>query len=198
MKEENEMKDTKVLLQEIDKELRKNLSEKRYQHSIGVMKKAEELAKKYNVDINKARLVGLAHDIAKEMPREEKLQYVKDHQLEMDEIEKINVELLHGKIGADICKEKFEFSEDMQNAIKYHTTGNPEMDDLAKIILIADKTEAGRTYIDFEKVAESEKKSLNAEVVYLLDVSIKYTIDKGSLVHPDSIITRNGFLLENR
>lgn len=198
MKEENEMKDTKVLLQEIDKELRKNLSEKRYQHSIGVMKKAEELAKKYNVDINKARLVGLAHDIAKEMPREEKLQYIQNHQIEIDEIEKINVELLHGKIGADICKEKFEFSEDMQNAIKYHTTGNPEMDDLAKIILIADKTEAGRTYIDFEKVAESEKKSLNAEVVYLLDVSIKYTIDKGSLVHPDSIITRNGFLLENR
>ena len=192
------MKDTKVLLQEIDKELRKNLSEKRYQHSIGVMKKAEELAKKYNVDINKARLVGLAHDIAKEMPREEKLQYIQNHQIEIDEIEKINVELLHGKIGADICKEKFEFSEDMQNAIKYHTTGNPEMDDLAKIILIADKTEAGRTYIDFEKVAESEKKSLNAEVVYLLDVSIKYTIDKGSLVHPDSIITRNGFLLENR
>ena len=43
------------------------LSEKRYMHSVGVMRKAEQLAKKYGIDVNKAKLAGLAHDIAKEM-----------------------------------------------------------------------------------------------------------------------------------
>lgn len=189
------MKDTQILLKEIDSDIRENLSEKRYKHSIGVMVKAQELAKKYGVDVEKARLVGLAHDIAKEIPIEEKLKYVKENNIEIDEIEEICVELLHGKIGADICKKKYGFSEDMQKAIQYHTTGNPEMDDLAKIILIADKTEEGRRpYIDFEKVEEYAKLGLNAELIHSLDVSIEYTIRKGKIIHPDSIYTRNRFL----
>lgn len=190
------MKCTEDLLKEIDKDIKKVLSEKRYQHSIGVMEKAIELAKKYHVDVDKAKLVGLAHDIAKEMSKEEKLRYVEVHNIVIDDIEKANVELLHGKIGANICKERYEFSEDMQQAIIYHTTGNPDMDDLAKIILVADKTEAGRKYIDFEKIQEIEKKGINELVVYLLDESIKFTIDKGSLIHPDSIYTRNRLLAE--
>lgn len=190
------MKDTEILLKEIDADIKKILSEKRYKHSVGVMKKAEELARKYGVDIEKAKVVGLAHDIAKEISKEEKLQYVKENNIEIDEIEKISIELLHGKIGADICKKKYGFSEDMQKAIQYHTTGNPEMDDLAKIILIADKTEEGRRpYIDFEKVEEYAKLGLNAELIHSLDVSIEYTIKKGTVIHPDSIYTRNNFLI---
>lgn len=190
------MEDIENLIKKIDTDIKKILSQKRYNHSIGVMKKAEKLAEKYNVDINKARLVGLAHDIAKEIPKEEKLEYVKSHNIEIDEIEKINVELLHTKIGADICKNKYGFTEDMQKAIEYHTTGNPKMDNLAKIILIADKIEDGRENINKEEIEEAEKQGINAIIVYLLDKSIKYTIEKKSLIHPDSIYTRNRFLLE--
>lgn len=190
------MKDTQVLLEEINKDIKSKLSEKRYEHSIGVMKKIGELAKKYNVDINRARLVGIAHDIAKEMSTEDKLRYVKEHNIEIDEIEQINVELLHTKIGADICKNKYGFEKKMQDAIKYHTTGNPNMDDLAKILLIADKTENGRTYIDFAKIEKLEEKGINELLIYVLDESIKFTIDKGKIIHPDSIYTRNAFLLK--
>lgn len=189
------MKETNQLLEEINQDIKNTLSEKRYYHSIGVMKKAEELAKKYHVDVDKARLVGLAHDIAKQIPPNEKLEYVKEHHIEIDEIEKINVELLHAKIGADICKNKYGFTQDMQDAIRYHTTGSPEMDDLAKVILIADKTEEGRGNIDREKIKELEEKGLNAELVYLIDRSILYTINKGGLIHPDSIYTRNRFFM---
>lgn len=190
------MKDVENLLKKIDEDIKMNLSEKRYIHSVGVMKKAEELAKKYHIDIDKAKLVGLAHDIAKEMPREEKLQYVKENNIPMDEIEELVVELLHGKIGADICKKRYGFSEDMQKAIIYHTTGNPEMDDLAKIILIADKTEEGRRlYIDFDEVEKYAELGLNAELIHALDLSIQYTIKKGKIIHPDSIYTRNRFLM---
>lgn len=189
------MKDTEILLKEINADIKKILSEKRYKHSIGVMKKAEELAKKYGVDEEKAKLVGLAHDIAKEMPKEEKIKYVIENNIEIDDIERESVELLHGKIGADICRKKYEFTEDMQKAIEYHTTGKPEMDNLAKIILIADKTEEGRRpYIDFQKVEECAQLGINAELIHSLDLSIIYTIDKGRKIHPDSIYTRNYFL----
>lgn len=189
------MKKTDILLEEINQDIKRILSEKRYIHSLGVMNKAEELAKQYHINVDKAKIVGLAHDIAKEMSKEEKIAYVKNHNIEIDEIEKINIELLHGKIGADICKNKYQFSQDMQDAIRYHTTGSPEMDDLAKIILIADKTEAGRKNIDQEEMKELEQKGLEQEVVALLDRSIIYTIKKGGLIHPDSVYTRNRFFM---
>lgn len=188
------MKDVEILLQEIKEDAKRMLSEKRYHHSIGVMKKAEELAKKYGVDVNKAKLVGLAHDIAKEMPKETIPKYVEEHQIIIDKFEAENMGLLHAKIGASFCKEKYDFSEDMQKAIEYHTTGKPEMDDLAKIIFIADKTEEGRKYVDFVKVSEKEAEGLNSLLLYILDNSIIHIIEKGKTMHPDTVITRNYFL----
>ncbi len=191
------MKETEELLKQIEQDIKNNLTPKRYEHSIRVMKRAEELAKKYNVDVKKAKIVGLAHDIAKDMSKEQKLAYVEENQIETDEIERINIELLHGKIGADICKKRYDFPDDMQKAILYHTLGNPNMDELAKIIFIADKTEEDRTYVDFEKLKEAEKNGLNSLMIYVLDMSIKYTIYKGKIIHPDSIYTRNYFLIHN-
>lgn len=188
------MKNAESLLKVIDKDAKQMLSEKRYIHSVGVMKKAEQLAKKYRLDVDKAKLVGLAHDIAKEMSKEDILKYVQEHKISVDEYESENLSLLHGKIGANFCKNKYGFSEDMQKAIEYHITGNPNMDDLAKIILVADKTEEGRTYIDFEAVKQKENEGLNSILLYVLDNSIIYIIEKGKKMHPNTVITRNYFL----
>lgn len=194
------MEKAEELLNKIDNDLKKVLSEKRYNHSLGVMKKAEELAKIYKIDIDKAKLVGLAHDIGKELSKEEMLEYARENNIEVDSVEEVNVGLLHAKIGADICKKKYGFSQDMQNAIKYHTVGNENMDLLAKIIYVADKIEDGRTYKDEEKMKELQvvrdlaTKDINKALVYEIDSSITYTIQKHKLIHPDSILTRNMLL----
>lgn len=188
------------LLNKINNDLRNILSERRYKHSLGVMKKAEELAKIYNIDINKAKLVGLAHDIGKELSDEQKLKYAQENNLEVDNVEKINVGLLHAKIGADMCKKKYGFSEDMQEAIKFHTVGNENMDLFAKIIYVADKIEDGRMYKDEEKMKELQEirelasKNIDEALLYEIDSSIKYTIQKHKLIHPDSIFLRNKLL----
>ena len=91
-------------IEQIKKELKNMLSEKRYIHSIGVMKMASELAKIYNVDIEMAQIAGLLHDNAKEMTDEEMLQYVKENNIKISETEKNSIQLLHGKIGAVIAK----------------------------------------------------------------------------------------------
>lgn len=194
------MEKAEELLNKIDNDLKKVLSEKRYNHSLGVMKKAEELAKIYKIDVDKAKLVGLAHDIGKELSKEEMLEYARENNIEVDSVEEVNVGLLHAKIGADICKKKYGFSQDMQNAIKYHTVGNENMDLLAKIIYVADKIEDGRTYNSEEKMKELQvvrdlaTKDINKALVYEIDSSITYTIQKHKLIHPDSILTRNMLL----
>ncbi len=192
----------KELENKINQEVKAILSEKRYMHSLGVMKKAEELAKKYGVDVAKARLVGIAHDMAKEMSKEEKLEYAEKNSLPVDSIEKVNVGLLHGKIAADICKKKYNFTESMCKAIEYHTTGNENMDLLAKIIFVADKIEENRSYKSLERQQELEEmrkmalENLDKTVLYLIDSSLTYTIQKKELIHPDSISTRNEIIIE--
>lgn len=188
------------LLNRINNDLKNTLSEKRYKHSLGVMKKAEELASIYGIDTNVAKLTGLAHDIGKEFSDEEMLKYAKENNIEVDNVEKVNVGLLHAKIGADICKKKYNFTEEMQNAIKYHTVGNENMDLLAKIIFVADKTEEGRNYKkdekneQLQKVRELSKIDINKALLYEIDSSLIYTIQKHKLVHTDSILTRNKLL----
>lgn len=188
----------KFNLEQILEDVKNILSEKRYVHSVGVMKQAENLAKKYGQDVEVAKAVGIAHDIAKEIPEEEKLKYVKENNIKIDKIEGINVGLLHAKIGADICKKKYNFSEDMQNAIKYHTTGHENMDTLAKILFVADKTEESRKYEDIEIVRNLANEDLDKCMLYILDYMLIDNVNRKKLIHPDSINTRNRIMLENK
>ncbi|MCI9247101.1 MAG: HD domain-containing protein [Clostridia bacterium] len=180
-------------IENIQAELKGILSEKRYQHSIGVMKKAEELAKQYGINTHIAALTGLAHDIGKEISNVEKIKYCKDHQIEIDEIEIHNVGLLHAKIGADITK-KYGFTEEMQKAILYHTTGHLDMDLLAKIVFVADKIEENREYEGVENLRKLAMQDIEKCTLVILDHTIKKNIDKGVLIHPDGIFARNQLL----
>lgn len=75
----------------IKEDLKNILSEKRYNHSVGAAKVAIQLAKIYHEDEDICAITALVHDIAKEIPNDEKLIYVKENNIEIDEIEKYNV-----------------------------------------------------------------------------------------------------------
>jgi len=193
LREEGKKVQIMETIENIQEELKNILSEKRYNHSIGVMKKAEELAKQYNIDSHVAALTGLAHDMAKELPNEEKINYCKEHEIKIDEIEKQNVGLLHAKIGADITK-KYGFTKEMQNAILYHTTGHLDMDLLAKIVFVADKIEENRDYEGVEDLRKLAMQDIDKCTLIILDYTTKKNIDKGVLIHPDGIFARNQLL----
>lgn len=173
-------------LEEIRKELIKKLTEKRYTHSLNVMEKCEELAKTYGENIEKAKLVGLAHDIAKEMTIEEMFEYVKNNNIEIDEIEKANPKLLHAKIGADICKKEYNFNEEMAKAIEAHTTGKENMSKLAKILYISDAISKERTGEYVAKARELATENLDKTMAYLLETFICDCKTRGKQVHPDA------------
>ena len=184
------------LEEQINKDIKEKLSENRYIHSIGVMKKAEELAKFSGLDGKKARLIGLAHDIAKQMPLVEIKEYISKYNVELDEIEKANIELAHAKIGADIVKRKYNFDEQMVNAVKYHTTGHPSMDMMAKIIFMADKVEENRDYEDIEERRKLTLENIDKAIIETINYTTIESINRGKMIHTDSIDTRN-ILLNN-
>lgn len=132
-------------IQKLKKELAKELDSKRYEHTLGVAYTAACLAMRYDLDMNRAYIAGLLHDCAKCMTHEERLRYCQKHDLEVTEIEKQNPALLHAKVGAEMCRHKYDIKdEEICSAVRFHTTGRPAMTLLEKIIFIADYLEPNR------------------------------------------------------
>ena len=184
--------------EEIEKIVRETLSEKRYNHSVGVAKRAVELAKIHGEDEKKAKIIGIAHDIAKEMPKEEALIYAKENGIIFDEIEEKEPSLWHSKMGADIAIKKLGFTKEMAQAIVYHTTGHINMNNMDKIIYLADKTEEGRTFIDLESAKNISNKNLDEGVLYVAKFALNYSLNKNSLIHPDTVHLINKLITKNK
>lgn len=76
------------------------------------------------------------------------------------------------------------------------------MNTMDKIIYIADKTEENRKQKDMtlnlEKAIELSNKDLDEGILYIAENSIKYSIEKGSLIHPDTINLINKIILKRR
>lgn len=183
-------------IEEIKNEVKEMLSEKRFYHSECVMERAIELAKIYNADVEKATLAGITHDIAKELSKEEKIQYANENGLPVDEIEKLSPGLLHGKIAADMCRKKYGFDEEIQGAITYHTTGKANMTLLEKIIFVADCSGKDRDFPDIEFFRDLCNKDLDKAVLYCLEYVLKDCIEKKKLIHPNTLNARNYMLQE--
>lgn len=181
-------------LEEIQEYIKNILSEKRYYHSVCVMERSKELAEKYGADVKIAEKIGIAHDVAKEMTEEEKLQYVKINNIEIDDTERQNTPLLHAKIGKDIAIKKFGFTENMGQAIENHTTGNKDMDIYSKILFIADRTSIDRNFEDLEYLNKLVDKGIDEAVLYVLDKKIELQIKKRASIHLNGIIARNWIL----
>ncbi|MEE0861929.1 MAG: bis(5'-nucleosyl)-tetraphosphatase (symmetrical) YqeK [Lachnospiraceae bacterium] len=131
------------------KKLRKNvkdvMTKSRYEHTLGVEFTAASLAMRYEVDIEKAELAGLLHDCAKCIDSEDTLDDCKKYNIELTDVEKRNPFLIHSKLGAVHAKKLYGVDdEDIISAIRFHTTGKPDMTMLEKIIFIADYIEPGR------------------------------------------------------
>ncbi len=180
--------------QEVYEIVKSRLSEYRFHHSECVANRCVELATLYQVDKEAARLVGIVHDLAKEMPSEEKIEYCQKHHLKIDEIEKNNPGLLHGKIAAHIAKKEFGFSEDLCSAIAYHTTAKENMSQLDKIMYVADMTSTDRQFPNKEAIVKLGNENLDECVMYILKIGIGQRMSQNKKIHLNSVKALNFFM----
>lgn len=121
------------------------MTKARYEHTLGVEFTAASLAMRYGVDIDKAEIAGLLHDCAKCIDDEDKFDDCKKYKIELTDVEKRNPFLIHSKLGAVYANKLYGIDdEEVISAIRFHTTGKPDMTLLEKIIFIADYIEPGR------------------------------------------------------
>lgn len=125
--------------------LKNALTLDRYMHTIGVAFTAAAMAMKYGTDTDKALLAGLLHDCAKCFSYDDKIALCNGGNVDLTETELANPALIHAKLGAYIAKRDYGITDlEILDAIRTHTTGEPDMGILQKIIFLADLIEPGR------------------------------------------------------
>lgn len=184
--------------EEIEKIVKEKLSEKRFHHSMCVVKRCEELAIRYGENVEKARLVGLVHDMAKEIPEEEKILYAEQNNLGIDDVERAKPSMLHGKIAGDMAKKQFSFTDDMVEAVAYHTTGKANMSMLDKILYIADATGDDRTWDDVQYVKDLADSDIDRALMYMFNLEIEDKLKEDKAIHVNTILARNYLILNQK
>ena len=125
---------------DIKTKLKQTQNEGRYEHTKGVMYTAGCLAMAHKYPLDRAMLAGLLHDCAKCLPDNEILRLCREHNISVSPIEESNPFLLHAKLGAYLAETEYDITDpEILHAIKVHTTGEPDMSTLDKIIFIAQK-----------------------------------------------------------
>lgn len=122
-------------IEKIKTDLKNNLSEFRYEHSLLVATCAVSLAEHYHLDTDDAYVAGLLHDIAKEYTEEQNKEYPVESKFLTTEYSPV----LHAIVGALVAKDKYGMDTDICQAIRYHALGDIKMNLFDKVIFIADK-----------------------------------------------------------
>lgn len=175
------------------------LSEYRYGHSLNVAKAAVELAKAHNGNEKKAYIAGILHDITKELPLEEQLSLMLEHNIELNETQKVSPQVWHQKSGAIFVKHRIGINdENIINAIAHHTTGRAGMSKLEKIVYIADLISEERDYKDVRKIRKMAFKGLNKTMIECLRFSVNSLSGSTKLIDEDTLMAYNYFLLKKK
>lgn len=187
-------------IDEMEKRLKGRLKERRYKHSKGVAEEAVKLARRNEVEEEKAYIAGLLHDCGREYEEEEMIKEAERRNIAIGEIERANPMLLHAYIGAIKAKEEYGIEEEeIIAAIWRHTVGGKNMSKLEKIIYLADMIEESREYEGVEELREIVKtKELDEVVEYGMEETIKYVIKKRKMIHPETIMARNEILMSRK
>ena len=156
-------------IEKIKQKVKELVNNERYNHCLLTGEAAIELAKQYNYDTSIAYIVGISHDIAKDFDDAKNRYWVDKYQLPKDLLSKDYRKMIHADIGALVCKEWFNYTDEMCNAIKYHTIPNEDMSLLDKIIFIADKIGRNDIPEELKDLKEVAFKNIDAAIVLFLE-----------------------------
>ena len=175
---------TKADLKHLTPEELRPIKPKRMPHVLGTEQEAAFLAEKYGADGTAARIAALLHDCTKKLDMDRQLSLCRHYGIDLDPLEQVSLKLLHSKTGAAVARDKFGVSDEIYNAIYYHTTGKADMTLLEKIIYLADYIEPSRRFPGVDELRRAVHTDLNEGLYRALLDSVKELQGYGSPVHP--------------
>ncbi len=178
------------MINKIKEEMKKSLTLKRYNHTLGVEKVAIELAELYGADKLKVRKGALLHDCSKQF-KIERMRELCDCDETIKTYGHLG-ELLHGFSGSVYAKKTFGITdEDILNSIRYHTIGRRGMSIVEKIIYVADAIEPSRTHPEVAEIRRLAYENIDDAIIHEVDRKVEFLIKIEAIIHPNTIDMRN-------
>lgn len=162
------------------------LNPNRVAHVMGCEQEAVRLAKRWGADEGLAAEAGILHDITKKLKGPEQLKLCERYGIMTDIDERANYKLLHSKTGAALSRELFGISDEVYNAIFWHTTAKPDMSLLEKILYMADYIEPNRDFEGVEKLRALAYTNLDESLILGLKMSLEDLKRRGAKPHINS------------
>ena len=173
-------------------EIKKHLQPERLYHSINVAEEAKKLALHYGADPEKAYTAGLLHDILKNTPDSELLNFFREKGIILTRTEQVSRKTWHAIAWEAYCRLKLSVTDsEILSAIRWHTTARAGMTLLDKVIFIADFISADRDYDGVERMREKAYISLESAMLEGLQFTLAELIENGWAVHEDSLAAYN-------
>ena len=167
---------------------------KRIAHVQGTEGEAVRLARRWGANEEHARRAAILHDCTKYLELDEQLTLCAQYGVELDDMERGAVKLLHSKTGSALARYVFGEPEEVWQAICWHTTGKADMTLLEKILYIADYMEPTRDFEGVEKLRELAYADLDAAVLLGTEMSVEEMVQRGNPIHPNTLAARDYLL----
>jgi nicotinate-nucleotide adenylyltransferase len=107
--------------------------------------------------------------------------------VELDELEKKAVKLLHSKTGACIAEAVFGEPEPVYQAIFWHTTAKADMTTLEKILYLADYIEPNRDFDGVERLRALAYRDLDKALLLGVETTIQEMVDRNLPIHNNTL-----------
>ena len=167
----------------------------REKHILSTRELSIKIAEKYNIDVNKASLAALCHDLGKRYKDDEMRKII----LENDNIEYpkyITGALLHARVSAIITEKEFNITDkEILDAIESHTVGHSNMTMLEKIIYAADYLEPTRKLEAADKIREKIFIDFDNAFLDVVLESINFVLSKKQYLSDKTIELYNSLVI---
>lgn len=163
----------------LEREVVALLKENRVAHVLGCRDAAVALAERYGADVTDAARAGLLHDITKAIDGPLQLTLCDEYGILLNKFSQENPKTLHALTGSLVAEQIFGENEAVVTAIRYHTTGRPDMSLLEKIIYMADYIEANRNFPGVEEMRKAAFEDLDVAMLMGLESAMAHVRRQG-------------------
>ena len=177
---------TGVAFIDLRKRVREAIGQRhRYAHTLRVTRLAVRLARRHDEDVERARVAGMLHDLARLYSAELLLMECRARGMPIDDFERAHPRVLHARLGAELARERFDVRDErVLTAIRAHTLGAGTMSRLDAIVYLADSLEPDRNFAERAQLEHLAFQDLEAAMHATLLRTIAHYGASGHAVAP--------------
>ncbi|MHB1390877.1 MAG: bis(5'-nucleosyl)-tetraphosphatase (symmetrical) YqeK [Thermoleophilia bacterium] len=172
--------------------LTRQVTPRRYRHSLSVRTTVTALAATHGVDAVPLRLAALLHDCMRELTDGQMLARAREAGLPVRAVDEAAPVLLHGKLAATIALCEFGLPDPaLLSAVTRHTAGHPDMSLSDKLFFLADHIEPNREHARVDELRRLAATDVDGAVLRAIEMSEAHLESRGAVIDPDTLALKS-------